>query len=78
MNEAKKAKHRRKKHKIYIKNKKQKERMTYINSLPIIQAVSFLDNKLFLKIFKTERKNIIKKFMRGMSRLGDGYDNRWL
>ena len=73
MNEEKKSKYRRKRHKIYIKNKKQKERMAYINSLPIIQAVSFLDNKLFLKIFKTERKNIIKKFMRGMSRLGDGY-----
>lgn len=73
MEKEKKRKDRRRRHKIYVRNKKQKERMDYINSLPIIQAVSFLDDKLFLKFFKTERKNIIKKFMKGMSRLGDGY-----
>lgn len=67
---------RRKQHRKYIRAKKQKERMDYISSIPIIKFVADIDNKLFLKIFKTERGNLIKRFMKLISRLGDGYG--WL
>ncbi len=67
---------RRKQHRKYIKDKKQQERMDYIASIPIIKFVVDLDNKLFHKIFKTERGYIIRNFMMFISRLGDGYG--WL
>ena len=47
--------------------------MNYINNLSIIRIMSQIDDKLFLKIFKDNRKGYFKSFMKLMSRLGDGY-----
>ena len=47
--------------------------MNYINNLSIIKFMSQIDDKLFLKIFKDNRKGYFKSFMKLMSRLGDGY-----
>ncbi len=62
-----------KRHKEYKKLKKQKARLEYINSMPFVKFVASLDNKLFFKIFKTERTKPIKNVMKFISKLGDGY-----
>ena len=66
-------KKRRKKIKKLLKRKRRQKRMNYINNLSIIKFMSQIDDKLFLKIFKDNRKGYFKSFMKLMSRLGDGY-----
>lgn len=63
----------RKKLKKILKRRRKKKRIAYINSLPLIKLLSKIDDKLFLKIFKDNRKGYFKSFMKFMSRLGDGY-----
>lgn len=63
----------RKNKKNLIKKKRKLKRINYINNLKIIKFLSKIDDKLFLKIFKDNRKGILKSFMKFMSRLGDGY-----
>lgn len=66
-------KKRRKKIKKLLKRKRRQKRMNYINNLSIIKFMSQIDDKLFLKIFKDNRRGYFKSFMKLMSRLGDGY-----
>ena len=66
-------KKRRKKIKKLLKRKRRQNRMNYINNLSIIKFMSQIDDKLFLKIFKDNRRGYFKSFMKLMSRLGDGY-----
>ena len=66
-------KKRRKKIKKLLKKKRRQKRMNYINNLSIIKFMSQIDDKLFLKIFKDNRRGYFKSFMKLMSRLGDGY-----
>lgn len=66
-------KKRRKRIKKLLKRKRRQKRMNYINNLSIIKFMSQIDDKLFLKIFKDNRKGYFKSFMKLMSRLGDGY-----
>ena len=66
-------KKRRKKIKKLLKRKRRQKRMNYINNLSIIKFMSQIDDKLFLKIFKDNRKGYFKSFMKLLSRLGDGY-----
>ena len=66
-------KKRRKKIKKLLKRKRRQKRMNYINNLSIIKFMSQIDDKLFLKIFKDNRRGYFKNFMKLMSRLGDGY-----
>lgn len=66
-------KKRRKKIKKLLKRKRRQKRMNYINNLSIIKFMSQIDDKLFLKIFKDNRRVYFKSFMKLMSRLGDGY-----
>lgn len=66
-------KKRRKKIKKLLKRKRRQKRMNYINNLSIIKFMSRIDDKLFLKIFKDNRRGYFKSFMKLMSRLGDGY-----
>lgn len=66
-------KKRRKKIKKLLKRKRRQKRMNYINNLSIIRFMSQIDDKLFLKIFKDNRRGYFKSFMKLMSRLGDGY-----
>ena len=66
-------KERRKKIKKLLKRKRRQKRMNYINNLSIIKFMSQIDDKLFLKIFKDNRRGYFKSFMKLMSRLGDGY-----
>ena len=65
-------KKRRKKIKKLLKRKRRQKRMNYINNLSIIKFMSQIDDKLFLKIFKDNRRGYFKSFMKLMSRLGDG------
>lgn len=62
-----------KKRRKKIKKLLKKKRMNYINNLSIIKFMSQIDDKLFLKIFKDNRRGYFKSFMKLMSRLGDGY-----
>lgn len=66
-------KKRRKRIKKLLKRKRRQKRMNYINNLSIIKFMSQIDDKLFLKIFKDNRRGYFKSFMKLMSRLGDGY-----
>lgn len=66
-------KKRRKKIKKLLKRKRIQKRINYINNLSIIKFMSQIDDKLFLKIFKDNRRGYFKSFMKLMSRLGDGY-----
>lgn len=66
-------KKRRKKIKKLLKRKRRQKRINYINNLSIIKFMSQIDDKLFLKIFKDNRRGYFKSFMKLMSRLGDGY-----
>lgn len=66
-------KKKRKKIKKLLKRKRRQKRMNYINNLSIIKFMSQIDDKLFLKIFKDNRRGYFKSFMKLMSRLGDGY-----
>lgn len=66
-------KKRRKKIKKLLKRKRRQKRMNYINNLSIIKFMSQIDDKLFLKIFRDNRRGYFKSFMKLMSRLGDGY-----
>lgn len=66
-------KKRRKKIKKLLKRKRRQKRMNYINNLSIIKFMSQIDDKLFLKILKDNRRGYFKSFMKLMSRLGDGY-----
>ena len=66
-------KKKRKRIKKLLKRKRRQKRMNYINNLSIIKFMSQIDDKLFLKIFKDNRKGYFKSFMKLMSRLGDGY-----
>ncbi|WP_297204280.1 phosphatase PAP2 family protein [uncultured Brachyspira sp.] len=66
-------KRRRKKIKKIIKRKRKQKRINYINSIPLIKFMSKIDDKLFLKIFKDNRRGPVKSFMKFMSRMGDGY-----
>ncbi len=66
-------KKRRKRIKKLLKIKRRQKRMNYINNLSIIKFMSQIDDKLFLKIFKDNRRGYFKSFMKLMSRLGDGY-----
>lgn len=66
-------KKRRKKIKKLLKRNRRQKRMNYINNLSIIKFMSQIDDKLFLKIFKDNRRGYFKSFMKLMSRLGDGY-----
>ena len=66
-------KKRRNKIKKLLKRKRRQKRMNYINNLSIIKFMSQIDDKLFLKIFKDNRRGYFKNFMKLMSRLGDGY-----
>lgn len=63
----------RKRLKKILKRRRKRKRIAYINSLPLIKLLSKIDDKLFLKIFKDNRKGSFKSFMKFMSRLGDGY-----
>ena len=72
-NQLKIKKRRRKKIKKLLKRRRKQKRINYINSLPLIKFMSNLDSKLFLKIFKDNRKGPLKTFMKFMSRMGDGY-----
>ena len=72
-NELRKKRLKRKKLKKILKRRRKKKRIAYINSLPLIKLLSKIDDKLFLKIFKDNRKGPFKSFMKFMSRLGDGY-----
>lgn len=56
-----------------LKRKRRQRRINYINNLSVIKFMSKIDDKLFLKIFKDNRKGYFKSFMKLMSRLGDGY-----
>ena len=56
-----------------IKKRRKQKRINYINNLPLIKFMSKIDDKLFLKIFKDNRKGPVKTFMKFMSRMGDGY-----
>ena len=71
-------KKRRKKIKKLLKKKRRQKRMNYINNLSIIKFMSQIDDKLFLKIFKDNRRGYFKSFMKLMSRLGDGYVRAFL
>lgn len=62
-----------KKIKKILKRKRKQKRINYINNLPLIRFMSNIDSKLFLKIFKDNRKGPVKSFMKFMSRMGDGY-----
>lgn len=66
-------KKKRKRIKKLLKRKRRQKRMNYINNLSIIKFMSQIDDKLFLKIFKDNRRGYFKSFMKLMSRLGDGY-----
>ena len=66
-------KKKRKRIKKLLKRKRRQKRMNDINNLSIIKFMSQIDDKLFLKIFKDNRKGYFKSFMKLMSRLGDGY-----
>lgn len=66
-------KKRKKRIKKLLKRKRRQKRMNYINNLSIIKFMSQIDDKLFLKIFKDNRRGYFKSFMKLMSRLGDGY-----
>lgn len=66
-------KKRRKKIKKLLKRKRRQKRINYINNLSITKFMSQIDDKLFLKIFKDNRRGYFKSFMKLMSRLGDGY-----
>ncbi|WP_297278267.1 phosphatase PAP2 family protein [uncultured Brachyspira sp.] len=66
-------KKRRKKIKKIIKKRRKQKRINYINNLPLIKFMSKIDDKLFLKIFKDNRRGPVKTFMKFMSRMGDGY-----
>ena len=69
-----KVRRRRKKNiKKILKRRRKQKRINYINSLPLIKFMSKIDDKLFLKIFKDNRKGPVKTFMKFMSRMGDGY-----
>lgn len=63
----------RKRLKKILKRRRKRKRIAYINNLPLIKLLSKIDDKLFLKIFKDNRKGYFKSFMKFMSRLGDGY-----
>ena len=63
----------RKKIKKILKKRRKQKRINYINNLPLIRFMSNIDSKLFLKIFKDNRKDPVKSFMKFMSRMGDGY-----
>ena len=66
-------KRRKKRLKKLLKRKRRDKRMNYINNLKVVKVMSQIDDKLFLKIFKDNRKGYFKSFMKLMSRLGDGY-----
>ncbi|WP_300756620.1 phosphatase PAP2 family protein [uncultured Brachyspira sp.] len=66
-------KRRKKKIKKILKKRRKQKRINYINNLPLIKFMSKIDDKLFLKIFKDNRKGPVKTFMKFMSRMGDGY-----
>ena len=72
-NKSQKKSKRRKKIKKILRKKRKQKRINYINNLPIIKFMSKIDDKLFLKIFKDNRKGPVKSFMKFMSRMGDGY-----
>lgn len=63
----------RKKIKKILKRRRKQKRINYINNLPLIKFMSNIDSKLFLKIFKDNRKGPVKTLMKFMSRMGDGY-----
>ncbi|MEI0445891.1 phosphatase PAP2 family protein [Brachyspira intermedia] len=62
-----------KKIKKILKKRRKQKRINYINNLPLIRFMSNIDSKLFLKIFKDNRKGPVKSLMKFMSRMGDGY-----
>lgn len=62
-----------KKIKKILKRKRKQKRINYINNIALIKFLSNIDSKLFLKIFKDNRKGPVKIFMKFMSRMGDGY-----
>ena len=66
-------KRRKKRLKKLLKRKRRDKRINYINNLKVVKVMSQIDDKLFLKIFKDNRKGYFKNFMKLMSRLGDGY-----
>ena len=55
------------------KRARKRKRQKYINNLPLIKLLAKIDDKLFLKIFKDNRKGYVKTLMKFISRIGDGY-----
>ena len=66
----------RKRLKKILKRRRKRKRIAYINSLPLIKLLSKIDDKLFLKIFKDNRKGSFKSFMKFMSSY-EVYEQTW-